>query len=286
MWKCEQERKVEVSLVTPPRRVNLLIPPLSLMYIAAYLKKHKIKTNIIDIKTDPYKPFDRRTVINTIILKIKESKPKIIGITCLTTEVKEVLELSKSLKQQHDAAIVVGGLQPTLCPHEFLYKGTPVDYVVIGEGEETMLELTQKITNNQDITHIKGIAYFKEKLIVTEPRPYIKNLDNLPFPAYELIDMDYYTRPNIRAIRPIFLSQFFVFTGRGCPYNCRFCCNSTIWKRKVRFMDYKKVVDKIEYLVKNYSIDGVYIYDDTFTLNSERVLSFCSELKRRKLDIV
>lgn len=150
-----------------------------------------------------------------------------------------------------------------------------------------MLELAQKILiSNQDVTHIKGIAYFKEKLIVTEHRPFIKNLDNLPFPAYELIDMDYYTRPNIRSIRPIFLSQFSVFSGRGCPYNCRFCCNSTIWKRTVRFRNYKNVVDEIEYLIKKYSIDGVYILDDTFSLKSKRVLSFCSELKRRKLDII
>lgn len=279
---------MDVSLVSPVSRANSQIPPLSLMYIAAYLEKHKIKTNIIDAKSDPYKLFDvreKRIVANKIIKKIKECEPKIIGITCMCTEVNEVLQLSKSLNQKHDSVIVVGGVQPTLCPHDFLYKKSPVDYVVMGEGEETMLELAQKIISNQDVTHIKGIAYFKEKLIVTEPRPFIKNLDDLPFPAYELVDMDYYLRPNIRSIRPIFLSQFSVFAGRGCPYNCRFCA-TIFWKRTVRLRSYKNVVDEIEYLVKKYSIDGVYITDDTFAINRERLLSFCSELKRRKLDII
>lgn len=204
----------------------------------------------------------------------------------MCTEVNEVLQLSKSIKQEHDAVIVVGGIQPTLYPHDFLYKKSPVDYVVMGEGEETTLELAQKIISNQDVTHIKGLAYFKEELIITEHRPFIKNLDDLPFPAYELIDMDYYTMPRIGVIRPMFLSGFYVFTGRGCPYNCRFCANKNIWNRTVRFKNYKNVVDEIEYLINKYSIDGFYILDDTFTLKSERVLNFCSELKRRKLDVV
>lgn len=275
-----------ISLISPPGRAKSQYPPLSLMCIAGYLRKHNIEVDIIDFKTSPYEHFNKTDIVNKIIKRIKENKPKIIGITSLSPDVKDVLDMSKSIKQECEVIIVVGGVHATVCPHDFIYKNSPIDYAVIGEGEETMLELIQKISSHEEISQIKGISYFKEKMITTESRPHISNLDNLPFLPYDLIDMKYYSRPQTSIIRPLFLSGFYLFTGRGCPYDCSFCVNKNVWKKKVRFRSCKNVVDEIEYLVKTYEIDGIYIIDETFALKKERVIAICNEIRKRKLDII
>ena len=278
---------IDVCLVVPQGRTTSLIPPLALMCIAGYLIKHDIKTNIIDLKTSPYnETFDKNEIIKKIIEQIKIANPKIVGITCLSPEVKDVLYLSTLIKKELDVTIVVGGVHPTLYPNDLIYENSPVDYAVIGEGEVTMFELAENILHQQDASKTKGCAYFKDKMVLTETRPYIENLDDIPILPYELINMEFYLRPTVLMVRTVFISGMYLFTGRGCPYNCRFCAAKNIWNRKVRFRSCKSVVDEIEYLIKTYSIDGIYIFDDTFAITKDRVIEICNEIKRRKLNFV
>lgn len=276
-----------VSLINSPSRASSTRPPISLMGLAAYLEKNDIDVNIIDIKTNPYKPFLVRDIQNRILEEIKRLKPKIVGMTCFTREFKEIIELSEKIKEEYDPKVIVGGVHATFCPEDFLYKDSPVDVVAIGEGEITLLELSQKILNNKKTDNIRGIAFLTNGSITrTQPRELIEDLDILPQLPWHLIDMNFYAKPSLGVIRYLPLSGINIFSGRGCPFNCKFCANPNLWKRKVRYRSVKKVVDEIEFLVNKYKIDSFYIYDDTFTLNKKRVLSFCSELKKRKLNII
>ena len=236
---------------------------------------------------------EEKKIISEIVKELRRKKPLIIGLPAFCTEVNEVTQLAALFKKKFkDATIVVGGVQPTLYPDTFLYSDSPFDVVVIGEGEQTLFELISRLKNKQNIDDITGTAYFHEgKIVVNQPRQLIKDLDTNPFPAYDKVDMEYYLKPSIYGIRWLLFSCFYIFTSRGCPALCRFCVNKNLWKstgnqKIVRFRSIQNVVDEIEYLVKNYHIDAIYVYDDSFVINSQRVKDFCVELKNRKLNLV
>lgn len=288
--------KAEVCLVSPASRANEPYPPLGLMYVAGYLDKQGIEVAIIDVKVDPYRGLiesRRRTVEERILEEVEAIAATLIGITCLVTEVGEVINLSRRIKSKlRKARIMVGGIHPTMYPEDLLFPGSPVDYVVISEGEQTAAELVQAIVGGDRIEDVRSIAWFDgTKVYRTPPRSVIENLDEIPFPLYKRVDTAYYFRPNIYAIRNMLLSAAFVFTSRGCPYQCSFCVNKNIQsimgsQRLIRSRSVTNVVDEIEFLAEEYGIDGFYIYDDTFCVHKQYTLDFCQALLRRKLKLI
>ncbi|NIM03348.1 radical SAM protein [bacterium] len=274
--------KTDVILIAPPSRAKSPRPSLGLMYLASYLEREGITADIIDIKG-----YGDEEISNKIIERIKKTSPIMVGITCLSTEVEEAITISKEIKNEIDCYVVVGGIHPTVSPQDFLGNASPIDFVVIGEGEVTLAELLKAVKNKRDLWNVSGIAWFNgDQIVRTESRLPINNLDELPFPAFNKVPMNYYTSPNIYAVRGILLSAFFIFTSRGCPFRCKFCSNKSVFGRKVRQRSAKNVVDEIEFLANNYGIDGFYIYDDTFTINKRHVLNICEELRSRRLDLV
>jgi radical SAM superfamily enzyme YgiQ (UPF0313 family) len=177
-------------------------------------------------------------------------------------------------------------------PEDLLHDGSPVDYVVIGEGEETFTELAKSIDNGHGVHDVQGIAWFDGQSVCRNlPRPTIENLDTIPVPLYEYIDTDFYFRPGINIIREILLSTAEIFTSRGCPSQCTFCVNKNLnrimgSKNPFRQRSVKNVIDEIEYLAKRYGVDGFYICDDTFCIQKEFVFDFCTELAKRDLRLV
>lgn len=288
--------KTQICLVSPASRANSPYPPLGLMYVASYLEKQGIENKIVDIKVDPYRNLSesRRIAAEERILKEVEAMvPALVGITCLVTEVGEVINLSKRIKERiSGVTILVGGIHPTMYPLDLLFSGSPVDYVVVGEGEETAAELVQAIINGNCTYDVRGIALFDGVKVYRTPlRPVIENLDEIPFPSYEKINTGYYFWPNIYGIRNMLLSTAFVLTSRGCPYRCSFCVNKNIQsimgsRKAIRSRSVSNVVDEIEYLVSEYGVDGVYIYDDTFCIDKQYTFNFCHELLRRKLKLI
>ena len=287
----------KVCLVNTASRANSLSPPLGLMYIAAYLEKNGIEVDIVDIKRDFYSLLTeshRKIVEDEILEEIIKIKPELIGIGCLVTEVEEVINLSKRIKEKlRDTLIIVGGIHASMYPGDLLFLDSPIDYVVIGEGEQTVNELVQVACKGGTIAgNVKGVAWFDGfKVQKTIPRPPIKYLDEIPFPLYKKVDFNYYFKPNIYAIRNMLLSTAFIFTSRGCPYHCSFCVNKNIQKimgssYSLRSRSVINVVDEIEYLNKEFNIDGFYIYDDCFCINKHYTLDFCKEILKRKLRLI
>ena len=265
--------------------------------MAGYLQKYGgMKTEIIDLKTSSFHPLSdvtRRRLENMIVERVSQAKPGLVGITCLVTEVKEVLGLSADIKGLlPDAVIVVGGIHPTMYPQDLLYDSSPVDYVVIGEGEETFTELARAISNGQGVQDVRGVAWFAGQGVCrTPPRPPIEDLDTIPFPLYEQIDIDYYFRPGINIIRNMLLSTAQILTSRGCPSQCTFCVNKNLYrimgfKKPFRQRSVKNVVDEIEYLAKKYAADGFYLCDDAFCIRKQWTFDFCTELTRRNLGLI
>ncbi len=301
------KNNIDVVLLSPPSRsFNHYRPPMALIYLAGYLEHKGIKTKIIDITEIPAvrdkKYFSKitqttATIKNEIIKQINENYCPIFGITCYTPEYLEVLELAREIKRIYPKSkVIIGGIHPTLYPDELLLENnSPVDFEVIGEGEETLFELVSAIKQNKRKYHnIKGIAYLDKKtknVVMTPLRPVKDNLDLISFPAYDKIDMDYYTTASPYSIRGCFLRSVYMLATRGCPSTCTFCVAKKLRHyngggKYTRVRSARKLVQEISSLKRRYHIDSFYFIDDLFTINKENVKEFCRLLKQKKLNLL
>jgi len=299
-------RRIDITLISPvSRSFSHFHPPLALIYLAGYLRHCGLNPQIIDI-TQNHVVKDQRFYQNyqsafrlldqKLITKIRRSASPIFGISCYTSEYQEVLSLARRIKKIHrHATIVVGGIHPTLYPQELLLeKNSPVDFEVIGEGEETLCELVTTLRQKTNhFSSIKGIAYIDQKtgdFIQTPPRPINDNLDQISFPAYDLVDMEYYSHASPYAIRGCYLRSVHLLATRGCPSSCTFCVAKKLrqfhlGEKWTRSRSATSLVSEIEFLTQKYHLDSFYFADDLFTLDRQNVNDFCRLLIQKKLNL-
>jgi radical SAM superfamily enzyme YgiQ (UPF0313 family) len=256
---------------------NNVVPPLGLMYIAAVLEKAGYAVQIYD--ADP-------EYQETIISEIKKFNPDLIGLSFLTVGYQRAFKLCKHLKEElPDKIYCSGGVHTTVKPIDTMNEFA-LDFIVVGEGEDTIVEVCEKLDKNEGLAGVKGVMYRENgEIIDNGRRELIKDLDTIPFPARHLIDMEPYLKPPGIIRGHADKNQTTIVTSRGCPFKCIYCGSHNIFGRKTRRRSVKNVVDEIEYLLKNYGITGIYYCDDTFTLSPKWVRAYCEELKKRNLDI-
>lgn len=274
-------QKYKIALIYPG--VGSQMPSLGLGYIAAYLRKY------LPDKVEDIRIFDENAGEN--VFKLSSSfEPDIVGITATTPYVGRALTIAKTVKQiVPNGLIALGGAHVTAIPE--IVKNKDIDLGILGEGEKTFFEIVDQFEDVQklesDILHdIKGIAYKDDKgnVIKTEKRPFIEDLSEIPFPARDLMRMkQYYCRPK-ESIRDIIAKTTIVMGTRGCPYDCYFCSNDLLWKRKVRYFKPERVVAEIEHLVKEYKIEGLCFADDTFTINKKWLGDVCERIIAKGLE--
>jgi len=295
----------KLTLVSPPLRATSRKLPLSLLNLAGYVDQYvpKAKTNLVDLKTKPYFKMTDQEFINlkkNIVKEIIKAKPDMVGFTVLFSDVPDVLEIAEQVRKAlPETIIIAGGVHASYRPDELIYKGSPFDYVVIGEGERTLKEIVQthidsnnKLSLNQ-IKKIKGVAYLDQnnKLNETGFRELIEKLDEIPMIPYEKLDLNFYFKPELTHIYYFLLSASSLLTTRGCPSMCTFCTGRDLWKRTcgsyaIRSFSTKRVLDEVEVLIKKHKIDAIFFHDQSFTYNKERVRDICKEIIKRKLKFV
>ncbi|MFC1721655.1 B12-binding domain-containing radical SAM protein [Patescibacteria group bacterium] len=286
--------------------VNHYRPPVALMYLSGYLQHKGLRPHIID---SPMKEVVRKQkfydnimtelkkIENQMIREFKRLRTPVVGITFYTSEYNEVFNLATRLKRiDPKVKIVVGGIHPTFYTDEiFQAKDCPIDFAIIGEGEITMYELVQAIKSGQtDFSKIKGLAYRNSttnQIQQTPLRCIEADLDKISFPAYNLVDMEYYTNASPYAIRGVFLRSTHVLGGRGCPSQCTFCVSKKLRHYSgggqfVRMRSPQSLVKEIEFLQKRYKIDSFFFMDDLFTLNKQNVIDFCNLLRQGRVKIL
>lgn len=215
-----------------------------------------------------------------ILKKAKRFKPEIVVITTATNDFNYAVHIANLLKRKinSDIPIVVGGYHPTISPEEAINKEC-FDIVCVGEGEEALIELLDKIEKGKSIDKIKNF-WIKKKdgAVLKNPiRPLIQNLDNLPFPDREIFDYEKYLKWNHG-------TATFIST-RGCPFQCTYCINhflSKLYQGKGKYIRYRSVdnlLQEIKEVLKRYGagVKNIEFYDDTFTLHDERVKEFCEK---------
>lgn len=260
---------MKVLLIYPKVTVKVAMwMPLGILYIASYIKKHGIEVKIIN--SSFYELND-----NNIKEIFQSFSPDIVGIGAMTVQCVDALKIGSNIKRLFpNIKLVYGGVHFTFLPEEGLDIG---DIVVIGEGEETFLD----ICNNKNIKEIEGIAYKeKGKIIKNKLRQKQANLDNFPIPAYDLIDKNRYSDELITSEKATS-----ILTGRGCPHNCHFCASPQLYERKVRFHSIEYTMNHIKYLIDNYNMKNLRIMDDTFTCNNKRVYDFCDAIEKNNFKL-
>jgi anaerobic magnesium-protoporphyrin IX monomethyl ester cyclase len=245
------------------------------IYNADYLNNNRyLNQKEIFMGYDNYKSIlnDKKNLLwNEISKKITKFNPDILGITMFTANYKVSKMIASNAKKFNDKMIVVvGGVHPTIDAENTL-RNDEFDFLVRGEGEYTFLDLI----SGKEFSKIKGLSYKqKDKIIHNEKRPFIKNLDLLPFPERNFF---------ITSTKHMDFGS--VITGRGCPYNCIFCASSKIWERKVRFRSAENVLEELKHLKKNFNSNLIYFVDDTFTLDKSRAKKICQGIIDKKLNL-
>ena len=247
-------------------------PPLGLGYIAAALKSHNIEVKLVDCT------FLKR---EQAIKQIADGQPQVVGFYCMFSMKKSALELAETCRSQlgGDCLFVVGGPLPSWSPESFL---SAFDVVVVGEGEQTMVELAKsKLHGGTVLSSIKGLVFREDdKIVRTLPRTFIEDLNNLPFPARELFDNEAYQK--------YYQTQFgytttSMITSRGCPFSCDFC-SRPIFGSDMRTRSVANIVDEVE-AIAALGYERVWFADDCFTLNRTHLMGICKELVRRRLGV-
>lgn len=245
-------------------------PPLGLGYIASSLRKNGVSVTIVDCTF---------LTNEEALRKIQLANPEIVGIYSMFSMKQQSIELARLLRK-NCGILIAGGPLPTLAPEDFLRD---FDAVVVGEGEETIVELVNGIEGNLDLSGISGIAYRERgrgEVRITPSRPVVQDLDDVSFPSRDLFEnqayKDYYSKKFGYTVTSM-------ITSRGCPFNCDFCSRS-VSGSQFRARSAVNVADEMEAIV-GFGYDRIWFADDCFTLNRKRLIDICNEIINRRLGI-
>ncbi len=273
--------KIEVLLIHPlpkftiPGRYTII--PLGLCYLAGYLESKGISTEILDMQiySHPYK-------LLTQILS--QRRPRIIGVASYSPTLHRTYEIVQRIKQLDSEVItVVGGPHASALPGETMYGCKDIDYLIYGEGEVTLYELAYNLIHDKDVKEIDGtVVRIDNRLRINPPRKLIQDIDSLPFPAREKLDLKRYRPVPLRCFR---VPTADMFTTRGCPFKCTFCSSHLIWGTSVRMMSAQRVFQEIVHCKEKFGVQAFYFLDDTFTLSRFRIVQLCNLFIDNKLDI-
>jgi anaerobic magnesium-protoporphyrin IX monomethyl ester cyclase len=253
-------------------------PSLGIAYLASYIRKyHSSDSESIKISLLNYIPKS--------LDKIKNLKPAIIGISALTEQYSDAIKFAKSIKETCDVPLIIGGQHISMLPSSF----DPIfAFGIIGEGEQTFLEVINLVLSESNyikkLANINGVIFYKNhKLIKTPPRSLIKNLDEIPPPARDLFNMDFYLSEKKNVFGLTFGRGLHMFTSRGCPYNCTYCSSSAFWKH-IRYHSAEYVINEIKTLINKYKVKYIHIFDDLFVFNKKRLSKIVELIVENKIN--
>jgi anaerobic magnesium-protoporphyrin IX monomethyl ester cyclase len=275
-----ERKNVRIALVNPPLLPGVmwhrLTVPIGLACLAAVVEKGGYAVKIVDCSALDM-DFDKMK------REVASFEPDIVGITSLTATFSSALRAAHELKESCPAAFtVLGGPHATIRSVDIINENVDVDVVVRGEGEETLLELAGCVAEERKFDEVAGITFRKNGNTVQTPdRPFIQNLDELPYPAYHLLPLEKY-----RPAGSFFGKRILpIMSSRGCPFDCSFCVSSRMFGKMFRARSPKNVVDELEWLKNEHGAEAFSFYDDTLTLDKERCHKIFEQMQKRRVDL-
>jgi len=269
--------------------------PLGLLYIAAALEKKGCQVQIVDSFVSDYTVMrnlkdhvDYGISFEVLGRIIKESQPDIVGISSqFTTQEENVVKTAELVKNIDDSILVIVGGANVSCRWRYLLRDSHIDIAVKSEGEEIIGGIIDYYRGRKELGQIKGIAYRNgDEILESENHPYIKNLDEIPFPAYHLVNMEKYLTLYKKGIytrdRDV-KRNISMITSRGCPYNCVFCSISQSMGKVWRAHSPDYVMSHIKKLVKTYKVRHIHFEDDNLLFDPNRFSQILDGLSRENI---
>lgn len=243
-------------------------PPMGILYLAGYLRKY-----LPDCRISVYDVFPE-------MQELIAEEFDLIGFSCMSIQYADVCDYAEKLREFYNGKLFLGGVHITLTR----YLPEWADFGIIGEGEETVVELISSIMEKRDVSSVKGLIYrVGDHVFKNEERELIEDLDIIPFPAWDLIDMEPYLRPN-NVYGTVVGRGLSLMTSRGCIYHCEYCAAAKMWK-KIRFHSARYVVNMIAFVANKYKVEHIWMIDDHFALNKSRLAEIAQLIEEKKLHL-
>ncbi len=249
-----------------------IFPSLALGGLASWVRQHGFDVKIIDLHVENKYPAD-------VADRVRDYDPHVVALTAKTLGWPAVIEIAQMVRQAAPRALVVGG-----GPHMSIFARESLtwdcfDVAVVGDGEDTFLEICERVESGSEIDGTPGTLVRKAdgELVEGPPRPLERDIDRFPMTAWDLLPIPEYHC--LTLLRPFAT----MVTTRGCPWHCGYC--SQVYSEKLRFRSVEHVVDEMEHLERTYGVREIVFFDETFTIGKKRMLRFAEEVQRRGLDV-
>ena len=244
--------------------------PLGLLYLVSVLEGQGYRVDLRDYQL--YPGGDPFTIDHT--LAFLEGSARVVGFGCMANLLPYTLLVAQALKARHpEKVVILGGTGPTAVEAAILQRFEAVDLIVRGEGERTIVDLMRALEGGRDLRAVPGIsARVEGSTIENPPRPRIRKLDALPWPAYHRLDMAAYQGCG-------------VVTSRGCPYRCTFCSVAPIWGHQAVLRGVEGVVAEMRHLFEAHGVTMFLLQDEFFCSDKARMLDFCAALESARLPV-
>ncbi|MEM3101620.1 MAG: radical SAM protein [Candidatus Nitrosotenuis sp.] len=245
----------------------IIAPPLGLTYLSALLRNKGYEVNLIEANA-------LNLTKNQILKQLNTFKPDYLLYTSITDNFQKTLSWIKEIRAEYNKPVIIGGPHMEIYPEETLTHDC-IDYGVVGDGWETLPELLEALGQKRDLREIKGLVFRRDgKVILTEPRPKRVSLEDVPFPARDLLPLEKYDTILSKA-RPITI----MITALGCPFKCTYCCTDT----NLRVRSPEHVIAEVEECITKYGIKEIEFYDETFTVNKKKMNRFLDLVEEKNL---
>lgn len=259
---------------------NVVMPPMGLMYIASYLRQFGHEVRIVDSQLRTFSLEGWRR-------EVAAFAPDVVGISALTTSAGYMHTLAQIAKKTHPLArVIVGSHHPSCYPEETL-QDPHIDYVGIGEGEQTVKELVDALEHGKDPALVSGLVFRQDGEIVrSPPRATLWQLDELPFPAWDLVDIEAYRfhKPmGVQVLQRRCQRYMSLATSRGCPFRCFYCHD--LHGKRFRSRSPENVLAEIDELYHRYKIREIYIIDDIFNFDLQRAKAILQGIVGRRYNL-
>lgn len=284
---------MKVLLVNPPsqkrygkqRAASGIVHPIGLAYLASYLRRYGFGVKIIDAYALDYDIARTREAIANEDFNLFGTTSHSLGFDIAV----QIIEAAKEANP--NAVTMIGGSHPSALPYGTLQASDKIDVVVRREGEPTCLELAERIEKGKSLDDVRGTAVRTKdgRLKSNADRPLIKDVDSLPFPAFDLLPHERYRASphhSLSFTKKATLSPYVpMFTSRGCPFACTFCASKVVWGRGIRYRSPENVLEEIRHWHETLGVKNIDFYDDTFTLNKPRAVKILKGMIDLDLDI-
>jgi len=253
---------MKTLLINPTYFDPIRYPPANLAYLASGLRAAGEEVAIIDVNIGP-----------RCVDAIRAFSPDVVGFPMMSFSEPTVAKFVKKVKKVAGAKVVVGGPHVSIMQEDVLASHPEIDFAVIGEGEKALPELCAALRGKRALGSVRGLAYREGgSVLKTALREYNIRLDELPFPAWDLLDVRRYD----------FLP---VVDSRGCPYRCNYCCVKDAQGRAWRPRSAENIVDEIQWDIRQFGVRRFYIDGDNLLVDAGRILKICDGIRRRDLRI-